>query len=363
MSRTLGAVTTLVVLLSVSAAGQVPPRYEIVTIDPDPTFNYYPRMNNHGQIVYSAWFDGFNHDAIDIFLYDNGETIRLTDDDTFDRLPDINDAGQIVWCRAVEGPDTPPQIVLWEDGELTQLTFDDRPNRGPRISNLGHIVWKRYMGEAPNGAMTMDLFFWDGQEIQRLTYTGEGSAGIANQGHDINDRDQIVWTEYDFSVNPWTSRVMMWDDGETTQLSPPEQLEPQGPSINNPGSVTWDSYEGAWLWRDGEITFLTDWGTPNAINDRGEIVIGRGYDVEPVGASEVWLYRNGNFYQITDEPHDQGWENVWNTAGDMNNRGEIVFNRARPWYYEAWVKCLRLRLDDGDGHQKVAPVGVRPIIP
>ena len=100
------------------AAAQVPPRYEIVTIDDDPTFNYAAQMNNRGQVVYTVWFDEGNTDATDIFLYDNGNTIRLTDDDVFDRTPDINDDGTIVWSRAVDGPGSPTQIVMQQYPDL-----------------------------------------------------------------------------------------------------------------------------------------------------------------------------------------------------------------------------------------------------
>ncbi len=360
MSRMVVAAMMVVVLLAGSATAQVPPGYEIVTIDPDPTFNYYPRMNNRTQVVCGVWLDEGNTDAIEIFLYDNGQITRLTDDNVFDRTPDINDAGQIVWSRAVDGAGTPTQIVLWEDGDLRELTFSEQDDRSPRINNLGHVVWKRYMGDGCGG-QRMDIFLYDGEAIRRITTNGE-TDDLANQSAKINDRDQIVWTEYNFCVYPWTSRIMLWENGETTQLNPPDHEWPQTVSMNNHGWVTW-SYYGVWLWRDGAPTLLTDWGTPNAINDRGEIAIGRSYDGDPVPSSEVWLYRNGQFHQITDDPHDQGWENVWNTASDINELGEIVFNRARPWYYEAWIKCMKLRLGSPGFGARVEAIEVKNVDP
>ena len=154
----------------------------------------------------------------------------------------------------------------------------------------------------------------------------------------------------------------MWEDGQTTQLNPPDHEWPQTVSMNNHGWVTW-SYYSIWVWQDGVATFLTEWGTATGINDRGEIAIGRAYEAEPVSASEVWLYRNGQFFQITDNPHDQGWENLWNPPTDINELGEILFRETRPWYYEAIVKCMKLRLDGMDAGSDVAAWDVRPLPP
>ena len=361
------AIATMVGLLAITGAmGQIPPGYEIVTIDPDPTFNYTARMNNHGQIVYSLWTNGGEDDGLEIMLYDSGELIRLTDDDVFDRTPDINDAGQIVWCRATDGPGSPTQIVLWEDGDLTQLTFSPQDDRSPRINNLGHVAWKRYMGEGCGG-QRMDVFFYDGESIQRITTNGE-TDNLANQHVVVNDDDQIVWTEYNFCDNPWTSKIMMWSDGGVTQLSPGDVWEPRAPKINNLGQVAW-IFQSDWgehgiqLWEDGEVTTITDWGNVAGLNNHGDMAVYRFYEAGPVGAYEVWLYRNGQFLQITEDPHDQGWTNIWNLPTDINELGEIVYMHGRPWYYETVVKCMKLRLASGGCAGKIDAVNVEPIDP
>ncbi len=344
MYRVIATALILRVVLAIPAAAQVPPGYEIVTIDPDPTFNYTAKMNNHGQIVYSVWLDGGNTDAIDIFLYDNGEITRLTDDDVYDRGPDINDAGQIVWCRAVDGPGTPIQIVMWQDGELTQLTFSNLDDLRPRINNLGHVVWKRWEGEGCQN-YSADIYFYDGQTIHQIT-----NDDWSNQGAFINDDDWITWTRYDFCQHPWDSQIMLWRDEFITQISPEDTFEAQSKSINNRGQVSWSyasgyGQDGIQIWEDGETTTLTEDGGGGYLNDKGHVVFWRWYDDGgPVGAYEVWLYRNGQFLQITDDPHDQGWNNFWNLPKDINNLGEIVYDHGRPWYDESIIKWMRLRL-------------------
>ncbi|HUU94974.1 MAG TPA: hypothetical protein VM487_04475 [Phycisphaerae bacterium] len=352
---------SLAVLVAVTqlAGAQVPPGYEIVTIEDDPsTFNYTARMNNRGQIVYSTWFDN----GIDIFLYDNGETIRLTDDAAYDRMPDINDMGQIVWSRAVNGAGTAKQIVMWQDGELRQLTFSDLDDLSPRINNLGHVVWKRWKGQGCGDA-SADIYFYDGQVIRQIT-----SDDWSNQSAVINDYDQIVWTEYNFCDEPWTSRIMMWQDDVTTQLSGDESEAPTGPGINNSGQIAWQTdvpgpNKGIIWWENGDGTLLTDNGGSPEVNEHADVAFHRWYEGDPIGSYEVWLYRNGQFLQITDDPHDQGWNNIWNVPTDINDAGEIAFISGRSWYYKMIVKCMKLRLGSAGVGGKIDAIDVQPINP
>jgi len=344
MSRWLGVSLLVVVVVAGAALGQVPRGYELSLIYDDDSFNYTAQMNNHGQIVFSVWDDGGNTDETEIYLYDNGDVIPLTSDHVYDRTPDINDAGQIVWARAVDGPGTPPQIVLWEDGVLTQLTDSVQENHGPRINNLGHVVWKRYMGDI-GCEERMDIFWYDGNSVQRVTTNGE-SENLTNQGAVINDSDWIAWTEYDFCPSEWQSRIMLRVEGISMSVSAPETPQPQSPSINTPGDLAW-TFQSGWgekgiqLWSEGTVTTLTEWGGGPLLNDRGDIAFRRFYDNGPIGAYEVWLW-NGRFWRITSDPHSQGWENVWNLPTDMNDKGEIAYTSGRPWYYESAVYCMSL---------------------
>lgn len=358
----------LVMILTVVApvVAQIPPMFEMVTIDPDPTFNYIARMNNHGQIVYSLWTIPGEVDGIEIMLYDNGVITQLTNDNVYDRTPDINDDGTIVWARAVNGPGSPTEIVIYRKGVLTQLTDNMYDDRGPRINNLGHVAWKRIVGVGCRGNR-VDIFSYDGSSIQRITTDGEAN-NLANQSVSINDRDEIVWSKDDFCVTPWTSRIMRHSSGVTTQLSAPNLREPRAPQINNLGQVAWTfssttGLKGIQLWDSGITTTLTDWGSAAALNDRGDIALYRFYAEGPAGAYEAWLYRNGQFLQITDEPHNRGWFNNWNLPSDMNARGEFVFTSGRPWHDVGTIESMRLRLRSVPPGTIESPDEVRRILP
>jgi len=348
MSRWLGVSLLVVVVVAGAALGQVPRGYEMSLIYDDDSYNYTARINNHGQIVFSVWNDGGNTNETEIYLYDNGQVIPLTSDHVFDREPDINDAGQIVWVRAVDGPGTPPQVVLWEDGVLTQITHSAGENVGPRINSLGHLVWNRFFGDIGCDER-MDIFWYDGSSVQRVTTNGE-TENLANQGAVINDSDWIAWTEYDFCPAEWQSRIMLRVEGVAFAASPPDTLGPHVPTINNLGEVAW-YYRSGWgekgiqLWSEGTVTTLTEWGGGPLLNDRGDIAFWRFYDNGPIGAYEVWLW-NGRFWQITSDPHSQGWWNVWNLPTDMNDKGELAFKASRPWYYESAVYCMGSNLRD-----------------
>ena len=69
------------------AAGQLP-GFEIVQIIDDDHFDKGGHLNNCGQIVYSKRFD-FVWSAEEIFLYDNGKTLQITEDDFNDASPGL----------------------------------------------------------------------------------------------------------------------------------------------------------------------------------------------------------------------------------------------------------------------------------
>ena len=81
-----------VLLPGAAVFGEGLPGYEIVQITDDPNFDDLAAINNCGQIVYSTRLNQTT-DSEEIFLYDNGKTVRLTDDDVRDAFPDINDDG------------------------------------------------------------------------------------------------------------------------------------------------------------------------------------------------------------------------------------------------------------------------------
>lgn len=227
------------------AVAQLPKGYRQVRITDDPgTFEYRPRINNRGQIVFTLRNPGDGLDREDeIFLYHDGRLIQITDDHKKDAWPDINDDGTIVWSRAIGpiGPWGPTFEIMMRtpDGRVTRLTDDDRDDYGPFINNLGHVAWYKDEGDSCSGfGWRSDVFFYDGRQTTRLTFEGNDPDGRSNQLGDINDHDEIVFTRYDFCViGWWDSDIMLYRNGRIRQLDPDYSEGLQTPAINNDGVV------------------------------------------------------------------------------------------------------------------------------
>lgn len=329
--------------------GARPPKgYAEVKVTDDPTtYEYFPRINNRGQIVFTSRNPGDGDDRNDeIFLYENGQLIQITDDRKKDAWPDINDDGTIVWCRAMgpEGEYGPTYEIMMRtaDGQTTRLTDDDRDDYRAFINNHGHIAWAKEYGYGCSGmVLQKDIHFFDGQTQQRLTFDGEGPEGFSHQMGDINDLDEIAWTKYDFCViGWWDSDILLYQDGRIRQLDPEYSFEPQAPKLNNAGIVVWtnnfnsDGLSGIQLWEAGVVTDLTDWGDVPDINARREIAFTRWYDMERT--YQVWLYRAGRFMQLTSD-------NDYNYVTSINDSGDVTFQSTAPFGTD-----VRLLLNGGD---------------
>ncbi|MCC7293840.1 MAG: hypothetical protein IT449_17415 [Phycisphaerales bacterium] len=325
-----------------------PPKgYREVRVTDDPgSFEYFPRINNRGQIVFTMRTPGDGDDRTDeIFLYDSGRLIRITEDHKKDAFPRINDEGTVVWCRAM-GPDgeygpTYEIMLRTADGQITRLTADDRDDYGAVINNLGHIAWSKEYGYGCSGMVVQsDIHFFDGRTEQRLTFDGDGQDGFSNQLGDLNDLDEIVWTKYNFCViGWWDSDIMLYRDGRIRQLDPEYSFEPQTPSINNTSTVAWtnnfnsDGRSGIQLWKDGIVSDLTEWGDVPDVNESGEVAFTRWYDIEQT--RQVWLYRTGRFIQMTSDQD-------FNYGPSMNDAGDLAFQSGRPF-----VTDIRMLLNGG----------------
>jgi hypothetical protein len=71
------------------------------------------------------------------------------------------------------------------------------------------------------------------------------------------------------------------------------------------------------MWHDGVTTNIADWGRNPRINDNGEIFFIRWH--EDVDTWHTWLYRDGEFLQLTTD------DSIWHVDGDLNNDGEAVW--------------------------------------
>ena len=293
-------------LMALPVVGQIPARYEIVDVTHSPEYEAFSRINNHSQVVFTAFIPG-NYQSGEIFLYDSGDLIQLTDDNVHDLTADINDRGTIVWSRGI-GPIDPStgepthEIMVYRDGQLTRLTHNETNDGSPKVNKHGWVVWDN----------RDDIFLFDGSRITQITESNQDSWNYAAE---MNDRGQIVWRRWRRNFD---RQVMLYSDGEIRELTTGETTS-IARNINNRGQVVWSSRRVVKLWDSGVTTVLIDDAENPVINDRGDVAFQRS---DPVNrAWNVWLYQSGRFFQLTDDDRD---DNV----PDINNRCEVVWSSA-----------------------------------
>ncbi|MFD5829942.1 hypothetical protein [Lentzea sp. NPDC060358] len=79
---------------------------------------------------------------------------------------------------------------------------------------------------------------------------------------DVNDRGDVLAKWWGTSALPQAAVLWRAEDGVPVVIAPPEVPRPNPVAIRNDGTVllggTWDP---VWLWRDGALTSLGDWGS------------------------------------------------------------------------------------------------------
>ncbi|GMU38645.1 MAG: hypothetical protein AMXMBFR22_28360 [Phycisphaerae bacterium] len=294
-----------------AALAQVPDGFELLQITSDAHYDSTARLNECGQLVFAKRI-GHSWADTEVILYDNGVLSRITVNDDRDVLPDINNNGVMTWCRGIEGAGA-TQIIVYEDGVETLVAENPVAATGPTINNQEHLGWTEWWGTGCEDS-DADIAL---RRNHRVRMVSDGTN--TNQAAALNNVGMCTWTDYDFCPEPWESRVWYYDNGVARVISQDWMHQPQVPTINDSGTIVWmatDISEGElWIWRDGVTERLTDWGSNPRINNRGDIVMRRSY--EGLRGPHVWLYRDGEFLQITDGPNKH-----W--VPDINDHGEIV---------------------------------------
>ena len=157
-------VVGLVWLLGGSAVGQVnlPEGFEIVDFAVSDDFTDPPSINNCGQIVFGKILQP-SWDRANIFLYDNGSIVRLTNDDALDFHPRINNPGAMVWIRGINNKEG-DRFILYADGNETVLDKNAYGFAPGSINDLGHAVWSR---DRRGGASTTEGISTSGMASRR----------------------------------------------------------------------------------------------------------------------------------------------------------------------------------------------------
>lgn len=295
------AMLTLAALVR-AAPGQIPVGFEVVDVTSGPMFHAQPQTNNCGEFVY---FTGYVwHATAEVWLYDNGSIIRVTDNELPDATPDINDAGTIVWTRNFDG-NIGGEIVV--RGAQTEHVLS--PGQGPRINNHGAIAFRRPVNpDCPWGSR---IALYDRTEFQYLA-----EPEFNNQSPKLNDDSDVIWTQYDdSSCTPfgWTSEIILWSNGAPHVL-PSTSTHPQLPDLNNLGEAVWSDFDFVELYRNGVMDILSD-GHIASINDHADVAFSRW---GPYWVAWAWI--DGEFHQLSFDP-----PGINNFHCDINNDKEVAW--------------------------------------
>jgi hypothetical protein len=301
----------------------VPPGYEKILVTQDEHRQYWPRMNNHGEIVFVTRY-GLDWNTEEIMLFDGTSAMSLTDNDIRDSYPAINDAGDIAWTSAV-GPEwrhgPTMEMFLLKNGDLIQLTDDDLEDNSPELNQRGDIVWTQFLEDGCRRANTRILLY----SAERVQVIAE--SGHSDQGPIINDHGNIIFTRYFACSGIWTSDIVYLADGTETVIDG-DNFQAQVPDLNNNEHAVWgyseedDFYtDKIAYWRDGVREDGWDLGDNPKLNDHGDVLFLRWDNVKK--AWQAHAYLRGTKYQLTDTDY-------WNSDGDINNRTDIVIKSGDP---------------------------------
>lgn len=220
----------------------------------------------------------------------------------------MNDRGEIVgWSLTAAGEQHP---FLWRNGAMIDLRTHGGLMIAGAINNAGTVV-----GQTTTPAGAPHAALWrDG----KLTDIGLSFPGEASAAADINDRGQVVGWAYTGYADV---HGFLWEDGRVTDLGMREAV-----SVNNRGEIVGNVSGGAdlaALWYRGALTpFSAPVTAVASINQRGWVV---GRHRDPLGHSEVWLWRDGHLIQL-----GNGDPRFYRPVA-MNDRGQVLISD-RDWY-------------------------------
>jgi len=292
------------------AQAEIPEGYEVIEIARSPWYVRYPRINNCGQIVFD-WQYGPDGNDREIFLYDNGGLVRLTDNDVYEVGAWINEAGDIVWSRETLPPNQ-DQIILWRDSRewIVDECGPDEMTITPRINDLGWVAWGR---GSQYGCFIGDLLLWDGVRTRRISERNDRE----DYTPAMNGLGDVAWVRMDACAIPWTSDIRFWSEGKRMTM-PSARIQLHGPTTNDRRQVAWDGDGGIEIWEDGRTRLLTDSGGVPHLNNLGDVQFWRPgqYNIQ------CWLYRaeDQRFFRLVDDPLAQ------HSSGDVNDWREVVWH-------------------------------------
>jgi len=109
-----------IALVPALTPAQTPPGYEMVVLRTTDAGLSPANINNQSQVV---WSEAYPPTTNNVFLWDDGEIVQITDDTFYDGRPVINNSGTIAWIRGAWSP--PWEVAIYQDGVIS--TIPDAP--------------------------------------------------------------------------------------------------------------------------------------------------------------------------------------------------------------------------------------------
>jgi probable HAF family extracellular repeat protein len=251
---------------------------------------------------------------------------------------DLNDRGVVVGSSGL-------WPTLWRRGEVVALTDDEPPDGG-----YGTAVNER--GEVIVNRLDRPLTRWF---RGRTTELDLGPESRLWQLGGFNDRGQALllrWVTQGAEIGIWEP------DGSFTPIPAPEGYSIEPVALSEAGHVVGNlvplggGYQTRpFVWKDGELTVLAEWGLARGVNRRGQVA-GLVFDPDdpdrwPLGRATVW--DDGEEIPVVPD------EVRYSSVEDINDRGQVV------GVWAAGAEAGHAYLwDDGTMIELVAPNGRTP---
>lgn len=309
----------------------VPPGFEVVRLTETDMLMTVPDINDQGEVVWAQWSQENDELIGDVYRYADGVIMRTTLSDTFDFWPTTNNASELAWSQLTETGDFELSVDYLPPPNGVQGDFS--PSGSIDMNDQGDVVWKHFAGANDDN---YEIFLYSRTEglVRQIT-----NNGFSNQIPRINEHGDIVWTRYDFSVNPWQGTIMLYSDGEIVELTN-GQSQDQSPDINDSGNIVWaHGSDGVMLWQGGVSSMLIkDARTPRIANS-GDVFALK-WD-EPLERWKQILSRDGTIYELPQFDTSAA-------VGDVNIYGEAAWRALHENDPYADVLLLRQIAPPGD---------------
>lgn len=284
--RTPLAGVLLLLAMGHASSGQIPDGFEFVRVTNDDDYHNYPNIGSNS-VVYSSlqrpWPTSGN-----IRVFSGGIVRHITNDLLLNLNPAISNLDKVAWIRGVAQGMPFDVVTNFLPGPI-QAQYQAS---GPvDVNDDGDVVWDFAL---PSGDTGIALY-----DPNTGVIVSMGDPQLSNQGAQINNLGQVVWTTYDFDVSPWVGQIMMYSDGNIQELTT-IVCQCQTPDINDAGTVVWRNgdLDSIVLWDGAETRVIIPKAAGPRINNSGNVSFGR--TIEDLDANVHFLLKDGVEYQMPD---------------------------------------------------------------